>query len=108
MTSLDRSDDRDLLVALRHPLRRRILRLMGEREVISPIELSTQLDKPLSNIVYHIRVLLDCAAVTLVRTKPKRGSVQHFYSSTVDAPWALRILEHDGPEVGSAGESPDS
>lgn len=108
MTSLDRSDDNNLLMALRHPLRRRILRLMGERDVISPLELATELDKPLSNISYHVRVLLDCAAVTLVKTKPKRGSVQHFYCSTIEAPWALKILERDGPEVESAGESPDS
>lgn len=107
MTSLDRSDDNDLLVALRHPLRRQILRLMGEREVISPLELATQLNKPLSNIAYHVRVLVDCAAVTLVKTEPKRGSVQHFYCSTIEAPWALKIIERDAPEVESAGESPD-
>jgi len=108
MTSLDRSDDNDLLVALRHPLRRRILRLMGEREVISPLEMEVALDKPLSNVSYHVRVLLDCAAVTLVKTAPKRGSVQHFYCTTIEAPWALEVLERDGPEAESAGESPDS
>ncbi len=108
MTSLDRSNDNDLLMALRHPLRRRILRLVGEHEVISPLELADKLDKPLSNVSYHVRVLVECAAVTLVKTAPRRGSVQHFYCSTVKAPWALEILERDGAEVESAGESPDS
>lgn len=108
MASLDRSDDNDLLVALRHPLRRRILRLLSEREVISPLEMAIALDKPLSNVSYHVHVLLDCAAVTLVKTAPKRGSIQHFYCSTIEAPWALKIIERDGPEVEPAGESPDS
>jgi DNA-binding transcriptional ArsR family regulator len=104
MTSLDRSDDNELLVALRHPLRRRILRLMMSKpDVISPLELARELDRSLSNVAYHVGVLRDCAAVTLVKTRPKRGAVQHFYCAAVDAPWALRILERDGPEVGSAG-----
>jgi DNA-binding transcriptional ArsR family regulator len=108
MTSLDRSDDNELLAALRHPLRRRILRLLDDGQIVSPIEMAKRLDMPISNIVYHVGVLRDCAAVTLVKTKPRRGAVQHFYSSRIDAPWALRILEHDGPGVESAGESPDS
>jgi DNA-binding transcriptional ArsR family regulator len=107
MTSLDRSDDNGLLVALRHPLRRRILRHMAACEVISPLELATELDVRLSNVSYHVRVLADCAAVTLVRTAPRRGSVQHFYCSTIKAPWALEILDRDGPEIESAGENPD-
>ena len=57
MTKLNRSDDNDLLVALRHPLRRQILRLMAGEETISPRELSTALDEPLSNVGYHVRVL---------------------------------------------------
>jgi DNA-binding transcriptional ArsR family regulator len=108
MTSLNRSDDNDLLLALRHPLRRRILRLMADREAISPLELARLLDRPLSNVAYHVRVLADCGAVTLVGTAPKRGSTQHFYCSAIEAPWALRILELDDPGIESAGESPDS
>jgi DNA-binding transcriptional ArsR family regulator len=108
MTSLNRSDDNDLLAALRHPLRRRILREMSGEEEISPREISVALDKPLSNVSYHIRVLADCAAVSLVRTKPVRGSMQHFYCTALEAPWALQILSLDDPEVESPpGESPD-
>jgi DNA-binding transcriptional ArsR family regulator len=107
MTNLDRSDDNDLLIALRHPMRRQILRRMAACEVISPLELATELDKPLSNVSYHVRVLVDCAAVMLVKTAPRRGSVQHFYCSTIKAPWALEILDREGPEIESAGESPD-
>lgn len=108
MANLNRSDDNNLLVALRHPLRRQILRLMADEEAISPLEISARLERPLSNVSYHVRVLADCTAVTLVGTTPRRGSMQHFYCSTVEAPWALQMLALDDPEVGSAGESPDA
>jgi DNA-binding transcriptional ArsR family regulator len=106
MASLNRSDDNNLLAALRHPMRRRILRAMTNEEAISPLELAAIFDKPLSNVSYHVRVLADCGAVTLVGATPKRGSMQHFYCSSIEAPWALEILALDDPEVGPAGESP--
>ncbi|MDX6595770.1 MAG: Helix-turn-helix domain [Solirubrobacterales bacterium] len=106
MTNLNRSDDNDLLVALRHPLRREILREMAGEEAISPRELSSALQQPLSNVSYHVRVLADCATISLVGTKPVRGSMQHFYCTAIEAPWARQVLglderKHDGP----AGES---
>ncbi|HEY2717956.1 MAG TPA: helix-turn-helix domain-containing protein [Solirubrobacterales bacterium] len=104
MTSLDRSDDNDLLTALRHPLRRRILRRMDDRDAISPRELSQMLDEPLSNVSYHVRVLVDCSAVTLVDTQPVRGSMQHFYCSSIDAPWARQVLGISETEDEDQGE----
>ena len=106
MTSLDRSDDNDLLTALRHPLRRRILRRMDSDDAISPRELSNQLQEPLSNVSYHVRVLVDCAAVTLVDTQPVRGSMQHFYCSAIDAPWAQQVLGMSEAEDEGEGEKP--
>jgi DNA-binding transcriptional ArsR family regulator len=107
MTSLDRSDDNDLLTALRHPLRRRILRRMDEEAAISPRELSRLLHEPLSNVSYHVRVLVDCAAVTLVDTQPVRGSMQHFYCSAIDAPWARQVLGISEAEDEGQGEKTD-
>jgi DNA-binding transcriptional ArsR family regulator len=104
MTNFNRSDDNDLLLALRHPLRRRILRLMADKEAISPREIATLLDQPLSNVSYHVRVLADCAAISLVNTKPVRGSMQHFYRAKIEAPWALQILAKSEGD-GSTGES---
>jgi DNA-binding transcriptional ArsR family regulator len=92
MTDLGRSDANDLLVALRHPLRRDILRQMAGQEAISPREIASALRKPLSNVSYHVRVLADCAAIALVRTQPVRGSMQHFYRTAIEAPWARQIL----------------
>ncbi len=105
MANLHRSDDNDLLTALRHPLRRDILRQMADEEAVSPREIANALRKPLSNVSYHIRVLADCAAIVLVRTKPVRGSMQHFYRTTIEAPWARQILGFGDGQGKSAGES---
>jgi DNA-binding transcriptional ArsR family regulator len=108
MTNLNRSDDNDLLVALRHPLRREILRRMAGEEAISPREIAAGLNQPLSNVSYHVRVLAECAAVSLVSTRPVRGSMQHFYRATVEAPWARQVLglgESDPPPGESQSES---
>jgi DNA-binding transcriptional ArsR family regulator len=107
MTNLNRSDDNDLLVALRHPLRREILREMATtEEAISPREIASALDQPLSNVSYHVRVLADCSAIALVDTKPVRGSMQHFYRTAIEAPWARQVLGLGPKEDGPAGESP--
>ncbi len=106
MGGLNRSDDNELLAALRHPLRREILRLMESEDAISPRQLSSLLEQPLSNVSYHVRVLADCEAVALVNTVPVRGSMQHFYRNAVDAPWARQILGL-GETEGTNGESRD-
>ncbi len=105
MTNLNRSDDNDLLVALRHPLRREILREMADEEAISPREIASALRQPLSNVSYHIRVLAECAAISLVCTKPARGSMQHFYCVAIEAPWARQVLGLGDKPNGPAGES---
>jgi DNA-binding transcriptional ArsR family regulator len=97
----------DLLTALGHPLRRRILREITKAERCSPRELAESLSEPLSNVSYHVRVLADCRALELVGTRPVRGSTQHFYRAIVEPEWAQSAL---GIEVtkasndGSRGE----
>jgi hypothetical protein len=109
--------DAELLVALRHELRRRILRAMfdDDAETISPRRLSQQLHEPLSNVSYHVRILADCGAIELVDTEPVRGSMQHFYSPTVEEPWALAVLGldpsgggHDSMSPAPGGQAPSS
>jgi DNA-binding transcriptional ArsR family regulator len=104
MTNLNRSDDNDLLAALRHPLRRDILRAMANEKAISPREVANAIDQPLSNVSYHVRVLADCAAVSLVGTRAVRGSMQHFYRIAIEAPWARQVLGLDA-EQSPPGES---
>jgi DNA-binding transcriptional ArsR family regulator len=105
MGSLDKPDDNDLLMALRHPLRRRILRELANGEARSPRELAAALRRPLSNVSYHVRVLTERGATILVGTEPSRGSVEHFYRSTVEAPWARDVLGLGERNSGAAGES---
>jgi len=84
--------DHRLLKALGHPLRQRILRVLGDR-VASPVELSRELEEPLGNVSYHVKMLEELEAVELVRTAPVRGTLEHFYRATRrveldDAHWA--------------------
>jgi DNA-binding transcriptional ArsR family regulator len=105
MTSLHRSDEDNLLIALRHPLRRRILREMADGIVISPRELSTRLRQPLSNVSYHVRVLAERDVINLVETRPAKGSIEHFYRSTVMVPWARQLLGQGESDGDADGES---
>lgn len=108
MAPPDRPNEENLLTALGHPLRRSILRTMADGKPVSPRELSETLAQPLSNVSYHVRVLVQSEAVTLVSTKPARGSIQHFYRRNVQAPWAQEVLAMGEENSGGAGDSPGS
>jgi len=92
MAPPDRPNEESLLTALGHPLRRRVLRAMADGKPASPKGLAEVLGEPLSNVSYHVRALVQSGALKLVRTKPARGSIQHFYRSNVQAPWAQEVL----------------
>jgi DNA-binding transcriptional ArsR family regulator len=98
--------DPDALIAtLNHPLRRRILRVLNHQEAASPVELSRSLQEPIGNISYHMKCMRNLDVVELVRTKPVRGTIEHFYRSILpdldgEADWVRAVLdtakEHDG------------
>jgi DNA-binding transcriptional ArsR family regulator len=94
----------DLLVALGHPTRRRILREMNGGPPASPRELSERIDDSLSNVSYHFRVLADSGALKLVSTRPVRGSTQHFYGMTLKDDWVLALLAAEDGADGGRGE----
>lgn len=53
------------LPAVAHPLRRRILRRLGEREgPTTSIQLAEELKEPLGAIAYHVRVLWRVGAIS--------------------------------------------
>jgi hypothetical protein len=60
--------------------------------------LADNLKTPLSNLSYHARVLVECDMLDLVDTRPRRGSIQHFYepSELVEHPMVKAALGLDG------------
>ncbi len=85
-----------LMFLLGHPLRKRLLRLYVEAEgTRSPKQLTVPVNKDVSIVSYHVRVLAEHGAVELVETQPRRGSVEHFYKATAlvdEVPWARVVL----------------
>jgi DNA-binding transcriptional ArsR family regulator len=73
---------------LLHPVQAQILAELHVREKASPSELSIDLDEPLSNVSYHMRVLAGISTskfrsrplVQKVGTRPVRGALENFYA----------------------------
>jgi DNA-binding transcriptional ArsR family regulator len=85
-----------LIFLLQHPLRKQLLRLCVEaNEMRSPKELTIPVNRDISIVGYHVRVLAEHGAVELVAEQPRRGVVEHFYEPTdlVDGvPWGRAVL----------------
>jgi DNA-binding transcriptional ArsR family regulator len=84
--------DHRVVKALAHPMRIRILAILDER-VASPSELAVELDAPIGNVSYHVRILDSLGLIRLVRTTPKRGAIEHHYEAVAapiisDETWA--------------------
>jgi DNA-binding transcriptional ArsR family regulator len=67
------------ITAMSHPLRARILRLLFERDVMSPAQLSRELRAELSDVSYHVRALVKLECAEEVSSRPVRGALEHFY-----------------------------
>jgi DNA-binding transcriptional ArsR family regulator len=73
--------DQALVRALAHPMRVRILEALQGRTA-SPTELAREFRESLGVVSYHANALLDVDCIEQVRTRPKRGTVEHFYTAT--------------------------
>lgn len=71
----------NLMKALAHPLRAKILAILTER-VASPNEMAKELDEGLSQVSYHVKVLREYELIEPDHKKPRRGAVEHFYRAT--------------------------
>jgi predicted transcriptional regulator len=60
MGSLNRSRHKDLEVALRHPLRRRLLDLAANVGPLDLADLAELSGEPPGRVLYHLRVLAEC------------------------------------------------
>jgi DNA-binding transcriptional ArsR family regulator len=89
--SINEINDPRLVKALAHPLRVSILSAL-EHRVASPSELAEELEVPLPNLSYHIRMLVQLDMLKLVKTRPRRGAIEHYYQakgrvSVTDKAW---------------------
>jgi DNA-binding transcriptional ArsR family regulator len=91
-------DAQGILIALRHPLRRRILRAMADEKPANPGTLADSLRVDPNSVNYHVQVLAECRVVNLVEEKEVEGCVQRFYRSTLKADWAKSVLDDPGEE----------
>src|SRR4051794_32153002 len=67
--------------ATAHPLRVSILEILGidGGRILSPSDLSHELQIPLSNTNYHVTELAKSDLIELVRERQVRGATEHFY-----------------------------
>lgn len=83
--------DSNIVKALSHPLRMRILTRLNEG-VASPNEMAKEFDESLPLVSYHVRILRELECIELVRTTPRRGAIEHHYRALTrpflgDADW---------------------
>jgi hypothetical protein len=84
--------------ATAHPLRVSILEILGidGGRVLSPSDLSQELQIPLSNTNYHVTELAKAGLIVLVRQRAVRGATEHFYT----LPEALPKVEAEAKAQG--------
>jgi DNA-binding transcriptional ArsR family regulator len=68
----------ELLRALSHPTRVKILSVVAERPA-SPTEMYEEIGETLGNTSYHARVLCEYGLIEVVEEQQVRGAVEHFY-----------------------------
>ena len=80
MRAINEINDPRLVKALAHPLRVSILSAL-EHRIASPSQLADELGVPLPNLSYHIRMLVQLDLLKLVKTRPRRGAIEHYYQA---------------------------
>jgi DNA-binding transcriptional ArsR family regulator len=80
MTAITDIHDPRLVKALAHPLRVQILGVLQHRTA-SPSDLAQELDAPLGNVSYHVRILAQLGLLKLVKKRPRRGAIEHYYQA---------------------------
>jgi DNA-binding transcriptional ArsR family regulator len=71
--------DQNLVKALAHPMRVRVLEALQGRTA-SPTELAREFGESLGVVSYHTNALLEVDCIEQVGTRPKRGTIEHFYT----------------------------
>ncbi len=76
----------ELISALNHPLRRRILRAYFEDgyEMASSTQLANLIGLPLGNVAYHVKTLAALGLLRLTHRNKVRGAEERFYVLSLD------------------------
>jgi len=69
----------DIAQALKHPLRRRLLPAFIANRPLSPKEASRLLKAPLSDVSYHVKVLVEYEFLVLRARAQVKGAVKSYY-----------------------------
>lgn len=93
--------DPSRLETLGHPLRMRILREAGHRE-ISAKGLSEDLAEPISKVSYHVKVLAEAGFLEVVRRTPRRGAIETHYRAVVTLDIGQDTWESAAPDLRKA------
>jgi DNA-binding transcriptional ArsR family regulator len=72
--------DQRLANAIGHPLRVALLEALHGR-VSSPSQLAPDLEVSLSLVYYHVKVLEEAGAISLVKTESRKGATEYFYTA---------------------------
>lgn len=93
--------------ATAHPLRVSILEILGidGGRVLSPSDLSHELQIPLSNTNYHVTELAKSNLIELVRERQVRGATEHFYRLPVEGGDATEPAAADRAEEDAEAEA---
>jgi DNA-binding transcriptional ArsR family regulator len=84
--------DATLAKALSHPLRGRILGAL-ENRTASPSALAEDLGASLGVISYHVRRLHALGFLRLVKRVPRRGAVEHYYTTVAGPQISSQVWE---------------
>ncbi len=99
--------DTRVVKALGHPTRVRILNVLRDRELASPVELSAELGVALGTVGYHVRRLESLGFIELARRTQRRGAVEHHYRARHVLDVEPESPEHDD-EAERAAQEPAS
>jgi DNA-binding transcriptional ArsR family regulator len=88
--------DARVVKALGHPTRVQILAILGDRELVSPVELSCELGLALGTVGYHVRRLEQLGFIELAKRTQRRGAIEHHYR-------ARALLDDTGAADGAHG-----
>lgn len=71
-----------LAAAMTHPTRLRTMSLLFERAA-TPREIADEIEEPVNNVAYHVKILAKLGCVELIETRPAGGGrvAEHVYRS---------------------------